>query len=568
MNPLPPFERLPDENENHEKPTWPWEETPKDQEADAKDKERKKKPERLKREKTKEKSSDEKAKKEEKTEKKDEKGQKRERRISLIEQSIALVAKYEEEPVPRDATVLARVMIAHRVVQLHKQLEHPEQFKSELSPEEVEATLDYIAHLDEKFQDPTSEAVPEIEASYKEILKLAETTLKEEPDLEQVVVRLDTEQINSDITTTSGQRRSADEKVNKPRQNLDQTQAEFERRKRAVDDIFSLGAAAALIYVITRAGRKKTKIQPQEITSAFRDGNDREIINTDTPSAEPISTLPKPQLISNGMHIESTVSSQRGVISQPERSTPAISTRERISVPVRHSSPALAATAVATTLAAGRTPGEYPVIPRTETVSSGSNPSSYETRVPQPEQKSSFAPENASAGPKRKIEHMSLLQLLHMAENVSIGHGHYLRRAFEAGQIDKEGLMKILKAHAKGRDHQFEYRQQAAKFAKLKATSPEFLHPTHQRRNQTEEQAAEPSEPPEKMSEESPIKQPAAPVHPLSLAPPTTHELLPELAESAHPQHIGRRLLLITLAAFAGLALIGWLAMSIFSVLS
>jgi hypothetical protein len=77
----------------------------------------------------------------------------------------------------------------------------------------------------------------------------------------------------------------------------------------------------------------------------------------------------------------------------------------------------------------------------------------------------------------RKLEHTPLHSLLAMAKDVPIGHGKYLREAFEKGHVDKDGLVKVLKARAKGRDFTREYRQQASRH-KQKRLSPEFLsHP-------------------------------------------------------------------------------------------
>jgi hypothetical protein len=75
----------------------------------------------------------------------------------------------------------------------------------------------------------------------------------------------------------------------------------------------------------------------------------------------------------------------------------------------------------------------------------------------------------------RKLEHMTTQSLLVLAHGVHLGYGQYLKEEFEKGTINKEGLIKVLKARAKGKDFSREYREQAAHYRLLKS-SPEFLH--------------------------------------------------------------------------------------------
>jgi hypothetical protein len=62
-----------------------------------------------------------------------------------------------------------------------------------------------------------------------------------------------------------------------------------------------------------------------------------------------------------------------------------------------------------------------------------------------------------------------------MAESVPIGHGQRLRRAYEKGEIDKDGLIKVLKSRSKNLDFVREFKQQSDRHRMLIQTSPEFL---------------------------------------------------------------------------------------------
>jgi hypothetical protein len=542
MGPFPRPERQSDEPDSHEKPSWPWEKS--STEKVAKDKSDNPKPDTKNKPGPKKEQKPE-AKKDEPAEKKTDEEEKHERRSTLIEQSIALVAKYEEEPIPRDATTLARLMIAHHVVHLNNQLEQPEP-GSDLGIKEIEATLDYIARLDEKFQDPASSLDPEVEQSYQDIIELAEATLEETPDL-AVIVR-DFAQTDTQSTANKSDSSPGLSQENKPE---DWAEQEFSRRKTAAHDTLpAVATAAALIYAVTHLGKRK-KLVPQPAET---------VRDSDTgPAAD---AGPSSVLQSTTQETMRTEQSAAMPL-RSERMTPP--RNEYVPVPPRRLSPHLAATAFTTSVVASRSTGS-------ETSRPSLTPDTHSTSTPfaktPPESSRSehepSQPEQHS-GSSRKIEFLSLPQLLTMAETISLGQGRYLRHEFEAGHIDKEGLVKILKSHAKGLDYQFEFRQQADQFANLKTTSPEFLHQTTFSDTPADKQATDMVAPQTTESTPTPLN----PVSkPLSLAPPASHDVLPDLPGNNHkPQNTTKRLLIITGLALAGLTLVGWLALSAFNAL-
>jgi len=548
MGPFPRPERQSDEPESHEKPTWPWEKVPEEKESKKKSDE-KEEGFKKKAEPTAEKKAE--PKKEEQPEQKPSNQEDRhERRSTLIEQSLALVAQYEEEPIPRDATTLARLMIAHQVVHLHSQLEHPEQ-TSDLSSEAIEVTLDYIAKLDAKFQNPTIELEPEIEQSYQEIIELAQATLEDTPNLEAVMNDLAQKQGDASPEESNSPFNAAPKSQNSAQNWIEQ---EFDRRKKAAHETLpAVATAAALVYAVVHLGRrKKSKIQSVENPQS-----ESGISATDSTSSPTLQ--PPAQTATRPIEQAITTLSRSESITPPTRN-------EHVVIPPRRGLPNLATAAIATSVIASRSSNETPrPFSPAET-----HHTSHLLTQPTPELNRSehATPIIEQTSPaQRKIEHMPLPQLLAMAETISLGQGQYLRREFEAGHIDKEGLVKILKSHAKGLDYRFEFRQQADKFAKLKATSPEFLHSASPK-NDTPDEHTEQT--PQETT--SPTETPPANlrrIQPLSLAPPTKHDLLPELAASAHkPEHTARRLIVITAAALAGLAIVGWLALTIFNALS
>lgn len=551
MSPLPPIEQPPHSPEGHKQPTWPWEiesKKPVEKEENKKDKQEPKKEE-------------DKPKREKVTEEKEPKKTPEEKRSGLIEQALELVAKHEEEPIPRDAPTLARVMLAHRVVHLYEQLQHPDQLPEDISIEAIEATLDYIVQLDDKFNDPFIETTPEIEASYHEILELAEATLREEPHLEKVVA-----DINNDVNDTVQPRRESNsnfstnprQKADNSQQKPDLIQEEFDRRKTALNNTFApLAAATALIYSITHLGRKKQKKQQ---TEAIGSTSDTQSVSQDTTSPSNEFT-PSSSADHSSIHPSSAPRPETPFApsSPPERAR-SLPAREYNPIPPRHRpSTPVAAAAIATTLAISRSP-ERKQAP---------TPTSPNYTAPLTEAFSGQHPETPASerisSSDRKIEHMPLLQLLHMAEGIPLGHGRYLRQEFEAGNIDKDGLIKILKARSKGRDYQWEFREQAAQFATLKATSPEFLY-----NNQATNDRTAPASPSEAKttSEERIVSNEEKPSsQPISLAPPRgNHPLLPKFAGRIQPKpRTAQRIAVITALAIGGLIGVSLLAVAIFA---
>ena len=80
----------------------------------------------------------------------------------------------------------------------------------------------------------------------------------------------------------------------------------------------------------------------------------------------------------------------------------------------------------------------------------------------------------------RRFDDMKTHELLALATDIALGGGQYLRRAYESGQIDRNGLIRVLKAHRRGWDYRTEYRQASRQYREQRqaaAQSPEQLPP-------------------------------------------------------------------------------------------
>jgi hypothetical protein len=565
MKPPSPFERPLDQEPDRE-PQWPWQnmsEKSQPSEAEKPDikkkvkektdkheqgaKEEKQAPKKdTKKQQTESKKAEGGSKRQEEASEADE--EKEEKRTRLVEQSAAYTKHFEENPLPHDPTVLARLLIAQHVLALHEQLEHPADDQSATNSAQLLATLDHMGALDDKFQDPSVEASPDIEDAYEEIMQLARKTLQEGENLDDVVAanNANTRQDN----TTSDQ-------STPPTPSTPSSQPKITQRKpdTVPPSAARSSAAAGLIYAI--AHLRDRKKQPDQSLKPEGQASLADIADRIPPS--PYSAESTSSTSRHSVDSIARPSSYREITtSRP------VTTREYapITTPERHissrrSSPAiLAAAAIATSAAvSSRHPESRPhidVLP----------PSLDEQPSRIGREASSTQPVN-EINDSRKIEHMPLNTLLRMAETVPVGHGHYLRRAYETGQIDKEGLIKILKSHKKGRDFFVEYRQQEARVRALRTQSPEFLPSAVAATTLAKDSSYQPTSQP--LSPKNTVEKTPESV---SSATPPSHPqpLLPSLAQAARNKPpTAWRLIILTLATVATITLIGVIVFGLYS---
>lgn len=483
MNSFPSFERPKQPNTGSH---YPWEEPPRpktetDEQKHAKPPEKEQR-HRRQEEKTKSSKNDQKETAEEsrpKTQEHDEEALK-EKRQKAVERSVAYKKQFEKTEIPRDPSTLARLLVADQILTIHEQLEQPGTTRPTLSEPELLARLDYFGELADKIEDPSSESSPEIEAAYIHVLGLAEAAL-EQPDRVEAIIEahqtavelaLLAEQPNSIDIPQGEQTPGAAEPPSPPS---------------------SLSAAASLLIrtltQFTQPAVQATSLAAKAAPQAQTNGGDGSSNSRSLP--HPIVSARPPQSASarSSSHTHSAHTS----LTAPERLVPA--TKRRSFRP-------LAVVALGSAVALGAKKPHQAETPRSsplssvafnkELLASFSHPSSppttsFERPVSLAKSASEYthAPARAelaqtahfhpeSNQTAQKLEHLPLHSLLRMATAIPVGHGNYLRQAFEKGQLDKEGLIKVLKSHRKGKDFLSEYRQQAARYRYLRS-SPEFL---------------------------------------------------------------------------------------------
>jgi hypothetical protein len=496
MKPRRSPERAPSFSSTDEQPPrWPWEQPPTPEEADVKEEPPKPQSDQ-KKSSGKEKNEKPVTKSPEQTPRaKTEKEQnEQERRVTLLERSLELTKKFEEAPIPNDPHTVARLMIAKRVVAVNEQLETPPAERTESDEVKLLATLDYLGDLSDKFDDPDSESSPEINEAYKTILHLAAEALEEEePEvlveqvdgLDQLLVEeppsLDPQPTPSPATPAPVSPLPTDRP--KTRINL------------ASLPIKTIALFKLLIPKRQRIPTNQTELPKADSEQVGYSPKQPEATYTDRDSISP--TAPE-RFRTESHHIPLSFRHSAKKEHFPGRSLPVIAPiiLGALALGTRSSSPS--STEIHRPITASPEGSHYhgpvshsyeqpihpeqhreahvaPAPPRHELHES---PSAELLARPAHElQKMTTAPEVVHASlSAQKFEFMSLHTLLDAATHVSIGHGDYLRRAYEKGQIDKAGLISVLKANAKGRDFIAEYRHQADRTRRLRITSPEFLH--------------------------------------------------------------------------------------------
>lgn len=499
---------LPDETEKkkHKPDSEEKQKTTKKEAEDAEHKKDKKKQEDSAKHKEKEqKSEHEKA---EKIKKKDEESyeEKQERRQQLIERSLQYKKLYEEVPIPHDPTVLAKLLVAEHILALHEQIEKPKK-NAILSKEELLDVFDYMGALSKKFENPKEESPPEIQDAYDNLLALADEALEQNAAPAHIV------EANQ---AHAAQPAGAHIETQKKPQPEQETPASIETPK----PITLPQATAALVSALLAMRTPKPKLPPAPVSlqpapMIHEDARKEEVFTppaTSYPDSEYVPARPTPTALRPSLSpIEARQAYREATRAEhialrplrPGEKIAAIAVASALAPAFHHEQPT--PTPVATGGAreyAFNTPPKPPTTPHeelaaltyshakpvtthAETVHSyiSSTPYKRPEITPPVTSHETLTSPSTTASPNetseqrssRKIEHLPLQTLLVMAEAVPIGYGQRLRRAYEKGEIDKDGLVKVLKSRSKNLDYLREFKHQSDRHRTLMQTSPEFL---------------------------------------------------------------------------------------------
>lgn len=427
----------------------------------------------------------------------------KERRTELVDRSFALKKHFEDKPIPHDPHLVARLMVAEHILAINEQLEEPEKAPKHISPEELTLALDYMGEVAEKLEDPSSDSSPEIQDAYEALLHLTKEALEETPanDIVQLVAT---------AVATETTPRTEYEPPLAPDHTAVIRPQETNPEIEGANNTSRPTVTAVIQMLSSLRAHSHRPLQPPPSSSstgpikAPSDGGFRPIsaMQRRPPSAN-LSPIPHQQRYESspsprqhtGYERARTIPSAAAPIAAVAISATLLHNRPDYPKPSETFRPLLPETPEtphfptknetraesfsAPTQDFPPSPSNHPEVtpapyerPHHEFVPGirHDEPAPFHTPASEHEPAHSLPPKSS-----RKIEHYPLHTLLHMAESVPLGHGRYLREMFEKNEIDKEGLVKILKSRSKGKDFTQEFHRQYARFQHIKS-SPEFLH--------------------------------------------------------------------------------------------
>jgi hypothetical protein len=421
-----------------------------------------------------------------------------EKRQQLIERSLQYKKLYEEVPIPHDSSVLAKLLIAEHILAIHEQIEKPKK-NAVLTKAELLNTFDYMGMLSEKFENPEEESTPEIQEAYENLLELAENALEQNPSPMPIVEanKVHAVQISEAPTDASvePQAPSASETAKQPK-----LAALPKATAALVSALLAMRAPKVPVVQAPNpaplARKESVRVAPaQPATPQHIDSEYTPQSNSPAFSHPPMSPIEARQAYRESIRAEhiaaspfhpgrqiASVAVAAALVSATHHDSapppPIDSSRDYHSVvPTPPASPHAELASLTYSHA-------KPVASHAETVHSYISSAPYkrpETFLPPSSPDIVTVPkpissqESQGSQSSRKIEHLPLQTLLVMAETVPIGHGQRLRRAYEKGEIDKDGLIKVLKSRSKNLDFIREYKQQSERHHALIRASPEFL---------------------------------------------------------------------------------------------
>lgn len=339
-------------------------------------------------------------------------------RKQLVERSkerLEKAAESNREPV--DGYEIAELMVAERIVKLHDMIEHEDLRRSEIKALKIH--LDFMGLLSEKLEKPELEVPEEVQKLYLAIAASVEDTTGEP-----------TPAATPDNTSPTVPETA-------PMGEADTAYTVF---------------AASIVTAIRRIMRPDASKPPS--------GGASPEVSPSPVSASPAQPSIPERLVAAVRHAAMPAEAIRHEIFQTVTARSIAGVAEKAEVMTAratrrtHPDVAAAAIAAAVVVAANRR-------------KDGPAPERLRQAARKEKLSESF--------PEKDIEFWSDLELTSRAETVALGSGRYLAEAYRQGEIDREGLIKVLKKVKKGQDYRSEFQLQRTKWQRHMAESAEYL---------------------------------------------------------------------------------------------
>lgn len=352
-------------------------------------------------------------------------------RKKLVEKSQKRLEEAEDRPESElNGYEVAQLMVAERIVKLHEMLtdEALDLRRSEIKALKIH--IDFMGLLSEKLDRPELDVPEEVEKLYHTIANSIEETTGEQPP-------------------------EADE--------VQATDSEIEAPPLSTEDLSYLIFAKRIVNAIRRT------VEPSRASEGFGTGTTAR--SSVTPNA--LDGVPKQELLSSpdGAEATAAVIPLIALVRKTAQSAESVK-REVFHAETIQKMGEIVQKADLTAETIYTTPANRPnsaMTPKPPLELEQHKSSVEQKRVlrtaPKPETKTPTRTyEAAYRFPDVSAEYWSEADLVRKAEEIDIGNGYRLASAYRNGEIDRAGLIKVIKSHKKGKNYVGEYREQRKKW--------------------------------------------------------------------------------------------------------
>lgn len=385
-------------------------------------------------------------------------------RAKLVESSKQRLEQAETASAePTDGYTIARLMVAERIVALHDMLtsEDLDLRRSEIKALKIH--IDFMGLLSEKLDRPELDVPEEIEQLYKTIASSARETVEKPQSPPETTLPETPAPPESDHETAY--RVFAASIVETIRRTLRPTPKPSVELASDYSPASEAAGEEQLPY-------KSNLHVPERLVEKTPDRLEPDVVVPIVTTATLIAMIRKEALPANELRQEirhaETIRRLAEVVEQVETISKMVPTNtvEKLvkPTPIETVRQATASQALDSTTAPDQVATVQPETTRTETALATTQP----------------APAEYQPAPKpADIDQWSETDLLDTARTVYVGSGRYLAELYQNGEIDRTGLVKVLKSYLKQRDYLSEFRRQREAYRRRR--SPEILAETSDR---------------------------------------------------------------------------------------